>query len=143
MSDLIVKIVLEDQEFDQIFDIRRTVFGEEQNVPDELEFDGHDHISHHLLALYKGVPCGTARWRITFGGNLKLERFCVLKEYRGKGVGGALVQAMMEVMPKNIYTYLNAQKEVIPFYEKFGFIAEGEEFTEAAIVHRKMVLPNT
>jgi predicted GNAT family N-acyltransferase len=36
--------------------------------------------------------------------------------------------------------YMHAQSEVIPFYEKMGFIKEGIEFKEAGIMHYKMIL---
>ena len=36
--------------------------------------------------------------------------------------------------------YLHAQVQVIPFYEKEGFIKEGGIFEEAGIMHYKMKL---
>jgi len=36
--------------------------------------------------------------------------------------------------------YMHAQLDVIPFYEKMGFEKEGDLFTEANIMHYKMVL---
>jgi predicted GNAT family N-acyltransferase len=35
---------------------------------------------------------------------------------------------------------LNAQSYIIPFYQKFGFRVDSEEFIEAGILHRRMVL---
>jgi len=35
---------------------------------------------------------------------------------------------------------LNAQVQALPVYKKFGFEAEGEEFLDANIPHRKMTL---
>ena len=40
--------------------------------------------------------------------------------------------------PKIPKLYLHAQADAIPFYEKHGFIAEGEIFYEADIPHRSM-----
>ncbi|MCB9235754.1 MAG: GNAT family N-acetyltransferase [Bacteroidia bacterium] len=139
MAEILVYRVTDDSEFDLIFDIRRTVFTGEQNVSEEDEFDGHDHISHHYIAYFGDKACGTARWRITPSGKIKLERFAVLKEFRGKGVGEALVKAVLSQLPKNFKIYLHAQVQVIPFYEKLGFTAEGPEFDECDIMHRKMV----
>ena len=128
-----------DREFNLIFDIRRIVFQGEQNVSDEDEFDGHDHISHHYIALRDGKPCGTARWRVTPAGNIKLERFAVLQEFRGLGIGRKLVEKILTEVPKTLKVYLHAQSQVVSFYEKFGFLAEGPEFDEAEIMHRRMV----
>lgn len=126
-----------DEEFNILFEIRETVFQDEQQVPEEIEV-GDEHVSTHYLALFEGVPCGTARWRITPFGKVKLERFAVLKEYRGKGVGAALVKAVLREVPGGFTVYLNAQIEVVDFYKKLGFLPEGEIFEEANIQHQRM-----
>lgn len=132
--------VTEDEGFEKIFAIRRTVFVEEQNVPEDEEYDGYEHISHHYLALVNGIPAGTCRWRITPGGKLKIERFAVLQEYRGYGIGRALMKRVLAEAPTALYeTYLHAQEQVITFYERLGFHAEGPLFDECGIMHRKMI----
>ncbi|MNV76904.1 putative N-acetyltransferase YjcF [compost metagenome] len=84
-------------------------------------------------------PCGACRWRKTENG-YKLERFAVLKEFRGKRVGQALVAAALSDLPADAdYIYLNAQLDAMPLYAKFGFAAEGDQFEEAGIQHFKMV----
>jgi predicted GNAT family N-acyltransferase len=35
---------------------------------------------------------------------------------------------------------MHAQQQVIPFYEKLGFVKEGDIFEEAGIMHYKMTL---
>ena len=35
---------------------------------------------------------------------------------------------------------MHAQSEVLPFYEKMGFVKTGNEFEEAGIMHFKMSL---
>lgn len=126
-----------DTEYEIMFEIRRVVFQEEQEVPEEIEV-ADDHISHHYLAYYEGIPAGTARWRVTLFGKVKLERFAVLKEFRGKGIGAALVQAILNDIPRNLPVYLNSQIDAVPFYEKLGFQREGETFWEADIEHQRM-----
>lgn len=123
---------------DQVFAIRKVVFVEEQNCPPELEWENEE-VSVHFLATADGVPCGACRWRETENG-YKLERFAVLKEYRGKGVGQALVAAVLQDLPENAnYVYLNAQLDAMGLYSKFGFVKEGPQFEEAGIQHFKMV----
>ena len=46
---------------EQLSEIRRVVFIEEQNVSQEEEWDGLDEDSHHWIALQDGKAIGTAR----------------------------------------------------------------------------------
>ena len=94
----------------------------------------------HFLATFDGTPCGAARWRKTEDG-YKLERFAVLKEFRGKGVGLRLVKAVLADIPPGVSNiYLNAQLSAVGFYEPLGFMPVGERFEEAGITHQQMVL---
>jgi len=104
-----------------------------------LEWENED-VSTHFLATINEVPAGAARWRKTDKG-YKLERFAVLKEFRGKGVGQELVRAVLVDLPKDTeYVYLNAQIAAIGLYAKFGFVKVGEQFEEAGIQHFRMEL---
>ncbi len=108
----------------------------------QLEYDNHENESTHFLALYDDIPCGAARWRHTDKG-IKLERFAVLKEFRGKDVGLALLKEVIrDVMPLNKKIYLHAQISAHGFYAKHGFDEEGEHFWEANIEHVIMVYKN-
>ena len=72
------KIAKTPAEIKSVFNIRRKVFMEEQGVSEELEIDGLDNISKHVLALYNNAPIGCAR--IRFNKNkAKLERIAILK----------------------------------------------------------------
>jgi predicted GNAT family N-acyltransferase len=128
----------------QVFAIRKTVFVVEQRVPEEEEYDEFETISRHFLAHADGLPCGTARWRVTEKG-VKMERFAVLAEFRGRGVGSALVEAVLaDIAAQSALSdkvrYLHAQVTAVPLYRKFGFRAEGELFYECDIAHYKMTL---
>jgi predicted GNAT family N-acyltransferase len=128
----------------QAFEIREKVFVEEQKVPKEEEIDDFEVQSHHFLAIYNSIPCGAARWRITAHG-IKLERFAVLKEYRNRGIGSALVEEVLADIQKTPDTsgktiYLHAQLGAVDLYLKFGFSKVGDIFEECAIKHYKMVL---
>jgi len=123
---------------EKVFAIRREVFVGEQNCPPELEWE-HEDESTHFLATVDGIPAGASRWRKTDNG-YKLERFAVLKQFRGQGVAQELVHAVLTDLPANAgYIYLNAQIQAMSLYEKFGFVKEGPQFEEAGIQHFKMV----
>jgi predicted GNAT family N-acyltransferase len=128
-----------DLELAHVFEIRREVFVDEQECPPELEWEFEEE-STHFLARLDELPVGTARWRKTDKG-YKLERFAVAMAYRGKGVGQALVAAVLADLPKDAnYVYLHAQLQAMGLYSKFGFEPEGPQFEEAGIQHFKMVL---
>ncbi len=136
-----LSIVLIEIESDMLaaLEIRKIVFIDEQNVPKDIEVDEFEDNCSHILARLDGIPVGTARWRRTDDG-VKLERFAVLKNYRGKGIGEALVESVLSYVRPESAVYLHAQVDVIGFYEKLGFSSEGKKFLEADIVHQKMVL---
>ena len=119
--------------------IRHEVFVIGQNCPADLEYEFEEE-STHFLVLYNGKAVATARHRKTKNG-YKLERFAVLKSQRGKGYGNVVLKAILEDLQgfKGLI-YMHAQMQVLPFYEKFGFIKEGGEFEEAGIIHYKMTL---
>jgi len=119
--------------------VRERVFIEEQSVPREEEWDEWDEASDHALAFDSGGnPIGTARL-LPDG---RIGRMAVLKEWRGKRVGAALLAAMLErarerSMPRAL---LHAQIQAAGFYRRFGFSERGEEFLEAGIPHVEMTL---
>ena len=120
--------------------LRRTVFIEEQNVPEADEVDGRDAGAVHLLARVDGRPVGTARLLVS-GDSGKIGRVCVLAEMRGKGIGARLIEAAVREFAANPAigkVKLSAQINALPFYERLGFTAEGDEYLDAGIVHRDM-----
>ena len=120
--------------------IRESVFMQEQKVPEELEWDGEDEAAIHLLALNSdNTPIGCAR--ILQDGHIG--RMAVLKQSRGHGIGRALLRRAVDVVRELgcSEAFLDAQRYAIPFYEREGFTAEGEEFMDAGIPHRHMSRP--
>lgn len=119
--------------------IRRRVFIEEQNVPEELELDELDATAVHLLAVQDGRPVGTARLLIE-GKSAKIGRVAVLPEMRGTRAGAALMRAALDELRARGVTKakLGAQTHAIGFYEKLGFTVHGPEYDDAGIPHRDM-----
>jgi predicted GNAT family N-acyltransferase len=118
--------------------IRKSVFIDEQHVPKALEWDGQDDDCTHFLACIDAIPAATAR--LTPQG--QIGRMAVLREYRGNGIGARLLAAVIEQARRlgHKQVFLHAQVNVIGFYEKYGFRAEGDVFMDAGIEHRTMKL---
>ena len=124
------------------FEIRNLVFCVEQKVSKKIEFDGLDQFCNHYLAKINDLPIGTARVREQKKGIFKIERMAVLKKYRKKGVGRAIIEEILKHylnLNKVNNLILNSQIEAKDFYKQFGFVEVGEEFIEANIMHQKMI----
>ena len=133
-----------ERDFEKALQIREKVFVKEQSVPKEDEYDEFDKTAIHFIAADdKGQAYGTARWRKTANG-IKLERFAVKKEFRGRGIGAMLLESILEdiQIQRKDHTstaiYLHAQIAAFPFYKKFGFAKEGDAFEECGIKHYRM-----
>ena len=120
--------------------IRIEVFVKEQAVSIEEEWDGLDDDALHLLAVSQtGEPVGTNRMLIHEKTG-HIGRMAVMKTWRGQGVGLALMKTMVDIARAQGLRdlFLNAQTYAIPFYEKVGFKAVGDEFDEAGMPHYRM-----
>ncbi len=117
--------------------VRYQVFVIGQNIPVELEWDEMDALSLHAIACDEtGRAVGTARLLPDF----HIGRMAVLESERGRGIGGRLLQTMMEAARQRgaAEVVLNAQVDAMPFYCRHGFVEEGEVFDDAGIPHRRM-----
>ncbi|HET6676319.1 MAG TPA: GNAT family N-acetyltransferase [Nitrospiraceae bacterium] len=118
--------------------IRGAVFLTEQGVPEELEWDGLDPLCSHVLAWNRaGEAIGTARMQAEG----KIGRMAVLRDWRGRGVGFAILQRLLDLAARNGLprVTLAAQMHALGFYERAGFHAIGDRFMDAGIPHRQMV----
>ena len=141
MAMVILIKTWQDAELDA-YSIRKRVFIEEQGVPAEMEIDEFDLNALHALAYADSECIGTARL-VTLSGSIgRIGRMAVLPKHRGHGIGkqllGALLKACQSQGIKQIE--LHAQVKVIPFYQQFGFITQGDVYDEAGIPHRDMIL---
>lgn len=117
--------------------VRTAVFVLEQDVPEEEEWDEFDPLSRHVLARDgQGKPVGTGR--LTPKGTIG--RMAVLREWRGRGVGEAMLRVLLEIARDRHFDSvgIHAQTHALGFYERAGFVAHGEEFDECGIAHRHM-----
>lgn len=124
-------------------DIRRRVFMEEQGVEECLETDGHDvpgEGCRHFFATAGGVPAGAFRCLDIGGGKLKLQRFCVLPDYRRRGLGRFMLERFEQEALDRGFTVIGmgAQCHAVPFYEKCGYRVVSGVFQDAGIDHVKM-----
>ncbi len=120
--------------------IRFEVFVDEQKVPREIELDQYEDESTHLLAFYNGIPVGTLRFRHTEKG-IKIERVAVSSPYRSFGIGKELMFYAEKIIARTypeLPIILHSQISAQSFYEKLGYVKEGNNFMQAGIEHVAM-----
>ena len=122
--------------------IRQVVFREEQQVPYHEDEVLNEELEAKTYLIYlKDKVIGTIRYRLV-NDEYKIERFAILKEYRGHSYGKQAFNFLVDLLiaqynPCTIT--INSQEQVIEFYEKCGFTKVGKMFVEANINHIKMI----
>ena len=146
MTDLRLAIVTTAAQMNDALAIRRAVFIEEQGVSEEEEIDEYDGDPAattgvvHVVAYCRGVAAATGRMMVHAppGEHLHIGRVAVLREYRGQGLGRAVMLALHNEAQRRGYAgvALGSQLHAIPFYETLGYIVSGEVYLDAGIEHR-------
>lgn len=134
-----VKIVSNEKEYQDALDVRRNVFIKEQQVPEELELDEYEETATHFVVYDGEQPIGAGRCRKVENA-CKVERICVLPDYRNKRIGLAIMEKIEQVARerKRDGLKLNAQIHAERFYKRLGYITTSDEFLDAGIPHVAM-----
>ncbi|WP_286160751.1 GNAT family N-acetyltransferase [Virgibacillus sp. 7505] len=133
------KMIQDKSDLEKAKEIRLAVFVEEQGVALEDEFDQFDELENgcqHILVYHEGETVGTGRIRYV-DDYAKLERICMLKQYRKYGLGSVIISSLEEIAKqtgKKKYK-LHAQVQAKGFYEKLGYKGVSDEFDEDGIPH--------
>lgn len=130
-------------------DIRYNVFCKEQGVNPEADWDNKESVNY--LAFTNDKAVATIRWRST-GRIVKIERLCVLEEYRKQGIARKLMEKVLEDIryfilgnnsEQNIKInkiLLHSQLSALGLYESLGFKKQGKMFVEQNIKHYTMTI---
>ncbi|HVF36233.1 MAG TPA: GNAT family N-acetyltransferase [Candidatus Saccharimonadia bacterium] len=132
-----VEIASWERDREQLRAVRESVFIVEQRVREDEEWDALDANSVHALARAgDGTPIGTGR----LTPERMIGRMAVLKDWRGRGVGDAILRTLLEQARSRGWRELelHSQTHAIEFYQRHGFAREGDEFEEAGVAHFTM-----
>lgn len=133
------KFLTGNDDLSEVFRIREEVFVKEQNIARELEHDALDQGAIHVLIHDHGCNVATGRL-LCLDGSYSIGRVAVVKEERGKYYGDFVVRILVDkafrLGAKEIA--IDAQSQTVPFYEKIGFVVDGEECIKAGIPHVPM-----
>ena len=135
-----VKRVATKEQLDEAFRIRTAVFVEEQGVPPEEEIDAYEREADHIVVYSGTEPVATGRLRMVDGA-AKLERICVLADYRKHGLGGMIMNALETIAREKgaATAKLHGQTQAERFYEKLGYRTVSGIFMDAGIPHVRMI----
>lgn len=134
-----VKRILNEEELNTAFEIRKEIFVKEQGVPLEDEFDQFDNLGglcQHILVHYNEQPVGTGRIRFIDGVG-KLERICILKPYRNFGLGKIIIKELEDIAKERgaSQVKLHGQTHAEGFYTNLGYHTKSDIFMEDGIPH--------
>ncbi|KZN66470.1 hypothetical protein N473_08750 [Pseudoalteromonas luteoviolacea CPMOR-1] len=124
--------------------IRYEVFTKEQNIATELDHDGLDEESLHVLVSNKEQAIATARLTVGMEQQASMTRVAVLKAHRSQGIATTVVSVLIEhAKTLNIASInIHAHNYLRQFYEKLGFrfIAEVEVVCGHQLIEMKINL---
>ena len=127
--------------------IRTDVFVLEQKIPSELDQDGKDATSFHVLVTEDASPVGTARLTVLDASPAVLARVCVVPAFRGRGVATRIVEALLSHARKLGISEveIHAHEHLRSFYETFGFahIRPVEIVGQHQLIEMRLTLGNT
>jgi len=108
--------------------MRFEIFTQEQGIPHELDADGDDERSIHVLGLDEHTLVASGRLIID-GGKGVLSRIAVLQKYRGLKLGQQVVHELERVAKKqNVETLsLSPHAYLEKFYADMGYQTEAGE----------------
>jgi len=131
---IIIREAFWSQDKTALREIRKTVFIEEQKVPQELEWDDRDTECWHAIVELNGLAVATGRLD-TDG---KIGRMAVLREVRGQNFGLAILNQLKKIARREdiTKTFMHAQCHALEFYLKNGYKAIGDVYDEAGIPHQ-------
>lgn len=129
-------------ELTECLEIRRKVFEEEKQIPASVQRDSLDSSAEccdHFLLRHGNIPAGALRCVID-GNTVKLQRFCLLPEYRGLGLAGFILIRLENHYRKHGISKLfaDAKFSARKAYKKNGYTAVSEIFMEAGTEHIRM-----
>ena len=127
---LTLKPVVTPLDMMNVLNIRNIVFVGEQNCPYDIEVvPEEEKEAVHYLIYNKDIAVGTIRYRQVGDRTFKLERFAILKEYRGHRYGKDAFLFLVNKLEEDYNPctiYFNAQYQLLDYYKKLGFQEEGE-----------------
>jgi ElaA protein len=120
-----------------LWQLRESVFVVEQDCA-YAELDGRDLEpgTRHVWVDAEGRPVGYLRV-LDDGDRARIGRVLVARPNRGSGLSDLLMRTALDVVGDRP-SHLDAQSPLAPWYARYGYRQDGEEFVEDGIRHTPM-----
>lgn len=135
------KIDFATPEFDEALRLRYDILRKPLNLEFELEDILTEYLECHFAIFnYLDQIVGTVSYRELSDDVIKMRQMAIASEYQGQKLGKTLIRYTEKWAIRKGYKKieLHARKTAVPFYEKFGYRTEFDEFEEVGIPHLKM-----
>ncbi|EXJ23401.1 Acetyltransferase [Alkalibacterium sp. AK22] len=116
--------------------VRMTVFVLEREIDLADEFDAEDHDKRVYTVIYDGnKPVATGRYIKVGEQTVRPGRICVLKDYRGQGLGEQIVRELETHAQKQgcSQSEVHGELTAASFYEKLGYVKTGDPYLEDGV----------
>jgi predicted GNAT family N-acyltransferase len=124
MSDVVIKVLPWSEAEHHASPLRFEVFMQAKTGATGVEVNEGDNECIHVLAYDGGRPIGTARLMP----DGQISRMVVVREWRRRGVGGLMLDALIEEARKrgDASVRVMAPMQAMEFYRERGFVADGK-----------------
>lgn len=128
-----------DSEYIAERELRARVLREPLGLPYGAEVFPFEDAAYHLVAIEDDQVIGCVMFNPE-GKNGRMLQMAVIQDRQKNGIGTGLVHELeARLMHDGFHDiYLHAREEAVPFYQRLGYVIEGEPFFEVGIRHRMM-----
>jgi ribosomal protein S18 acetylase RimI-like enzyme len=132
-----VRSVKNESEFNDMLYQRWLVLRAPLGMPRGTEKDLYEDSAFHVVALWESQIIGSARLRALSKELGSIAYVAVLTEFQNQGIGTRLVEKLIEVAAEQNLPTLRVmtRTSALKFYQRLGFVAEGEPFDYLEIPH--------
>lgn len=125
---------------EQCLDIRHPVLW--PHLPRDASRVEGDDDALHFGVLHDGAVVSCLSVFMLEEATCQIRKFATLERYQGQGFGGFLFKSVLEKMATAGVTTvcLDARTSAVRFYQKFGFLPQGETFFKKDVEYVRMAL---
>lgn len=136
-------ITTENQMYKQVIDLRYNIFFRPYNFGLDKVYDSLEKEATHLVCAHGSEVLGYGRLTFEDDENAVVSQLVVKENFQRQGIGKGILNYLMSFSQEKGYKkiILSAKVEAKGFYEKLGFVSEGDEFPskKTGLPHIKMV----